>query len=196
MTTEEKKSTSLFTDEIKMPLIHQVVVAEQSALRSGTKAQKSRSDVRGGGAKPWKQKGTGRARAGTSSSPIWRSGGVSFAATPRSYVQKVNRKMFKGAMRSVLSELKRQHSLLTCQDKDLSLEQPKTKELLQKLATLKVSDVLIVIDVMDDKLFLASRNLYSVGVVEAQQVSVTHLLQYQHVLITDTAISILEKRLA
>ncbi len=182
----------LFDDVMRMPLIHQVVVAEQSAQRSGTKAQKNRSAVRGGGAKPWKQKGTGRARAGTSRSPIWRSGGVTFAATPRDYSQKVNRKMFKGAMRSALSELKRQGVVVTC--KDIAIKQPKTKELLKKLSSLKIQDALIIKDVIDDNLYLASRNLYSVGIVEASQVCVSHLLQYQNVVITNAALSILQER--
>ena len=195
MSIAKKKNDNkdIFSESAKMPLIHQVVVAEQAALRAGTKAQKNRSAVRGGGAKPWKQKGTGRARAGTSSSPIWRSGGVTFAATPRDYAQKINRKMFKGAMRSALSELKRQDAIVHC--KELNLDNPKTKGLLSKLNDLKVKDALIISDSVDENLFLASRNVYAVGVIEAHQVCVAHLLQYQNVVITDAALSILQERL-
>lgn len=196
MSISEKKSDAkdIFSEEMKMSLIHQVVVAEQSVLRAGTKAQKNRSAVRGGGAKPWKQKGTGRARAGTSSSPIWRGGGVTFAAVPRNYTQKVNRKMFKGAMRSVLSELKRKDNLVFCEK--ISIEHPKTRELLSQLSSLNISDALIVTDTVEDNLFLASRNLCSVGVVGVHHVCVTHLLQYQNVVITENALSILKQRLA
>ena len=153
-------SDKTFGCEFNEALIHQVVVAYQAGGRAGTKAQKTRAEVRGGGAKPWKQKGTGRARAGSIRSPIWRKGGKTFAATPRCYAQKVNRKMYQGAMRSIVSELSRQERLVVVED--LLLEQPKTKMLLAKLNEFNLSSALLVSDAIDRNLILAARNLHNV----------------------------------
>src|ERR1700722_7577751 len=147
-------------------LVHQVVVAYQAGGRAGTKAQKTRSEVRGGGAKPWKQKGTGRARAGTIRSPLWRKGGVVFAAKPRSYEQKVNKKMYKGALRSIFSELIRQDRLQVIDS--FQLETAKTKVLLKKLKDLKIDgNVLIISDFVEENLYLAARNLMHVELRDA-----------------------------
>ena len=147
-----------FAAEFNQPLVHQVVTAFQAKGRQGTKAQKNRSAVRGGGAKPWKQKGTGRARAGTSRSPIWVGGGRTFAAQPRDYSQKVNRKMYRAAMRSILSELVRQDRLVVVEQ--IKIEEPRTKLLAAKLDELKVGrNVLILVDSYKTKVCLAARNL-------------------------------------
>src|SRR5579871_3623970 len=148
---------SVFACDFNEALIHQVVTAYMAAGRAGTKAQKTRAEVRGGGAKPFKQKGTGRARAGTIRSPLWRTGGVIFAAKPRSYKQKVNKKMYKGALRSILSELIRQERLLVIES--FEIETPKTKALLQKLNEMKIdSGALIVADSVNENLYLSARN--------------------------------------
>lgn len=184
-----------FGVEFNEGLVHQVVTAYLAGARAGTSAQKNRSDVRGGGKKPWRQKGTGRARAGTIRSPIWRSGGVTFAARPRSYAQKVNRKMYRAAMKSILSELLRQDRLVVI-DK-LELTQPKTKELLTRLNELKIAhDILIVTDKMDINLELSSRNLHKVGVCISNEVSPVNLLQYEKVLMTADALKLIEEKLA
>ena len=151
-----------FGADFNEALIHQVVTAYMAGSRAGTKAQKNRSAVRGGGAKPWAQKGTGRARAGTSRSPIWVGGGRTFAAQPRSYDQKVNKKMYRAAMRSVLSELVRKDRLVIVNE--LTLEAPKTKLLAAKLKEYDLSNVLILNEAFDEKLFLAARNLPNVGI--------------------------------
>lgn len=187
-------SDQVFGAAYKPGLIHQVVTAYMAGGRAGTKAQKSRSDVRGGGAKPYRQKGTGRARAGTSRSPIWRSGGVTFAARPRDYAQKVNRKMYRGAVRSILSELARQDRLLVLPE--LSLTAPKTKELVQKLAVLGVSEVLILTEGFDEPLFLAARNLVDVDVMAAQEVDPVSMIAFDKLMLTEGAIRKLEERLA
>ena len=165
-----------------------------SAARAGTKAHKNRSAVRGGGAKPFRQKGTGRARAGTSRSPIWRSGGVNFAASPRSYAQKVNRKMFRGAVRSILSELNRQERLLVVDQ--IAVSAPKTKELVGKLKELELSDVLIIAVNPDENLYLAARNLYGVDVCDVNEIDPVSLVAYEKVLVTEDAVKKLEERLA
>ncbi|WP_043756661.1 50S ribosomal protein L4 [Imhoffiella purpurea] len=187
-------SDAVFGVEYKPGLVHQVVVAYLAGARSGTKAQKNRSAVSGGGAKPWRQKGTGRARSGTSRSPIWRSGGVTFAAQPRDFAQKVNRKMYRGAVRSILSELVRAERLVVAPE--LSLETHKTKELLALLKTYEVKDVLILTDGFDDKVFLAARNLPHVDVLSAQEVDPVSMMAFDHVLATEAAIKKLEERLA
>ena len=179
----------VFACDFNEALIHQIVTAYMSAGRAGTKAQKTRAEVRGGGAKPWKQKGTGRARAGTIRSPIWRTGGVTFAAKPRSFKQKVNRKMFKGALRSILSELIRQERLTLTSSFDI--ESPKTKVLLQKLQDMKVqSSVLIVSDSVNENLYLAARNLHYVQVRDAASSASdpVALVQAEHVIMTEAAI--------
>lgn len=176
-------------------LVHQVVVAYLAGARSGTRAQKSRSDVRGGGAKPWRQKGTGRARAGTSRSPLWRGGGVTFAATPRDHSQKVNRKMYRSALRSILSELVRQDRLLVVED--LSMAVPKTRELRARLDGLGVErGVLIVSEEVDENLYLSARNLPGVAVRDAAGIDPVALVGADKVLCTVGVIKRFEERLA
>ena len=187
-------SDEIFGAEFKEALIHQVVTAYMSAARAGTKAQKNRSAVSGGGAKPFRQKGTGRARAGTSRSPIWRSGGVNFAASPRSYAQKVNRKMFRGAIRSILSELNRQDRLLVVDQ--INISAPKTKELVTKLKEMDLKDVLIIALNPDENLYLAARNLYGVDVCDVNEIDPVSLIAYEKVLVTEDAVKKLEERLA
>ena len=187
-------SDEVFGAEFKEALIHQVVTAYMSAARAGTKAQKNRAAVSGGGAKPFRQKGTGRARAGTSRSPIWRSGGVNFAASPRNHAQKVNRKMFRGAIRSILSELNRQERLQVVDQ--VSLSAPKTKELVGKLKELDLSDVLIIAVNPDENLYLAARNLYGVDVCDVNDIDPVSLVAYEKVLVTEDAVKKLEERLA
>ena len=174
-------------------LVHQVVTVYMAGARSGTKAQKNRSDVRGGGAKPYRQKGTGRARAGTIRSPIWRSGGVTFAARPRSYAQKVNRKMYRAAMRCIFSELVRQERLVVVES--FSLEAPKTKVVSERLKSLGCEDVLVVTEGHDENLALSVRNLPWAAVVEAAQVNPVSLIAFNKVLITSTALKLFEGRL-
>src|SRR5210317_1844536 len=150
-------SDAVFAVDFNQALVHQIVTAYMAAARAGTKAQKTRSDVRGGGAKPWRQKGTGRARSGTSRSPIWRSGGVTFAARPRSYVQKVNRKMYRAAMRSIVSELIRQERVIVVDD--FKLEEPRTRLVAQQVRNLDARRLLLVAEQIDANLYLASRNI-------------------------------------
>lgn len=180
-----------FGREFNEPLVHQVVVALMAGARAGTKKQKTRAEVRGGGAKPWRQKGTGRARAGTIRSPLWRKGGVVFAATPRDHSQKVNKKMYRGAMSAILSELVRQERLHAVNE--FVVDQPKTKVLLEKLKELKLERVLIVVDKLDENLYLSSRNVPSIAVKEASGVNPVQLLKYDHVLMTVDAIRKLEE---
>jgi large subunit ribosomal protein L4 len=176
------------------PLVHQVVTAYLAAGRSGTKAQKSRADVSGGGIKPWRQKGTGRARAGSSRSPLWIGGGRAFAARPRNFDQKVNRKMYRGALRSVLSELLRQDRLLLTED--FAVGAPKTKEVRAKLQALGVDAALIVVEAFDANLWLGARNLPHVEVAEASQIDPVSLVGANKVVMTAAAAKILEGRLA
>jgi len=183
-----------FGKEFNETLVHQVVVAYQAAARQGTKAQKNRAAVSGGGAKPWKQKGSGRARAGTSRSPIWRSGGVTFAAQPRNYEQKVNKKMYRAAMRCILSELARQDRLLVVEG--IELDAPKTKSLVQHLAQYDVAEALIVTEEVNVNLYLASRNLYKVGVVDVQGVNPLSLVAFDKVIVTVEALKKIEESLA
>lgn len=187
-------SDGVFGAEFKESLVHQVVVAYMAAARSGTKAQKNRSAVSGGGAKPFRQKGTGRARQGTIRSPIMRTGGVTFAAQPRSYQQKVNRKMYQGALRSILSELVRQDRLIVVEG--ISLAGPKTKELAAKLADLGASDALIITESFDENLFLASRNLYRTDARALNEVDPVSLIGFDKVVITAGALKALEEKLA
>ena len=182
-----------FGADFNEPLVHQVVTAYLAGARAGTKAQKGRSDVRGGGAKPWRQKGTGRARAGTSRSPIWVGGGRTFAARPRDFTQKVNRKMYRGAMRSMLSELVRQERLIVMDAFGVSA--PKTKELRVKLQELGTDNALIVVEGFDENLWLAARNLPHVEVLEARSINPASLAKYDQVIITVAAVKILEERL-
>ena len=186
-------SDSTFGVDYNEALIHQVVVAYMAGARSGTKAQKTRSEVRGGGRKPWKQKGTGHARAGTIRSPIWRSGGVTFAAKPRDYSQKVNRKMYRGAMRSIVSELVRSERLRVIES--LAMDEIKTQSLYARLKGLGLSDVLIIDAEPDEKLILSSRNLHWVAVVESSHVNPVTLMAFKQVLITESGLKSLEERL-
>lgn len=187
-------SDQAFGRDFNEALIHQVVTAFMVDARAGTKAQKSRSDVRGGGAKPWRQKGTGRARSGTIRSPLWRGGGKTFAARPRDYSQKVNRKMYRGAMASILSELLRQNRLVIVDDFKLSA--PKTRELVDKLKGMDMQDVLIVNDDADENLYLAARNLYNVGVCDSETADPVSLIGFEKVLMTVDTLKKFEERLA
>jgi large subunit ribosomal protein L4 len=183
-----------FGREFNETLVHQVVTAYLAGGRSGTKAQKTRSEVRGGGAKPWRQKGTGRARAGSIRSPIWRGGGKVFAATPRDHSQKVNKKMYRGALRAILSELLRQERLVFV-DK-FGVDAPKTKQLNEKLRGMGLENVLIVADEVDDNLYLSSRNLRNVHVCPAHRIDPVSLVGFDKVLMTVPAVKKLEEMLA
>ena len=183
-----------FGADFNKPLVHQVVTAYLAGGRAGTKAQKNRSAARGGGAKPWRQKGTGRARAGTIRSPIWVGGGRTFAAQPRSYEQKVNKKMYRAALRSVLSELVRQDRLVVIES--LELEAPKTKLLANKLKDLDLDNVLILNEAFDEKIFLAARNLPDVGICDAASIDPVVLIRFEKVLITLPALKLIEERLS
>jgi large subunit ribosomal protein L4 len=188
-------SDATFAREYNEALVHQVVVAYRNAGRAGTKAQKTKAEVRGGGIKPWRQKGTGQARAGSIRSPIWVGGGRAFAAKPRDFAQKVNRKMYRGAMQAMLSELARTERLSVVNG--IELEAPKTKLLLQKLAELKLgSNVLIVIEAHDEKLELAARNLPYIDVLPVSSLDPLSLARHDHVLATAGAVRQLEERLA
>jgi large subunit ribosomal protein L4 len=183
-----------FGAEFNEALIHQVVTAYLAGGRAGTKAQKNRAAVRGGGAKPWRQKGTGRARAGTIRSPIWVGGGRTFAAAPRDHSQKVNKKMYRAALRSVLSELVRQDRLVIVNE--LALEAPKTKQLASKLKELDLDSVLILNEAFDEKVFLAARNLPNVGICDIGSLDPVVLIRFEKVLITLPALKLLEGRLS
>jgi large subunit ribosomal protein L4 len=185
---------SAFGAAFNEALVHQVVTAYLAGARAGTKAQKNRSAVRGGGAKPWRQKGTGRARAGTIRSPIWVGGGRAFAAKPRNYEQKVNKKMYRAALRSVLSELVRQDRLVIVES--LELEAPKTKLLASKLKELELDNVLILNEAFDEKVFLAARNLPNVGICDAASIDPVVLIRFEKVLITLPALKLIEERLS
>ncbi|HJP37897.1 MAG: 50S ribosomal protein L4 [Gammaproteobacteria bacterium] len=185
---------STFAATFNEALIHQVVTAYRAAGRSGSKRQKNRSDARGGGAKPWRQKGTGRARAGTSRSPIWVGGGRAFAARPRDYSQKVNRKMYRAAMRSMLSELIRQDGLMVVDS--IQVPTPKTRELVARLAELKLDNVLILVDEYDQNLCLSARNLPGVDVLDLREFNPVSLLRYDRVLATKAAVKGLEEQLS
>ena len=174
------------------PLVHQVVTAHLAGARAGTKAQKNRSEVSGSGKKPWKQKGTGRARVGSIRSPLWVGGGRTFAARPRSFEQKVNRKMYRGAMRSVLSELLRQERLLVTSE--LQVSAAKTKELRGKLEKLGFTKGLVIVEAFDMKLWLAARNLPNVDVLEAQLIDPVSLVGADNILVTAAALKIIEER--
>jgi large subunit ribosomal protein L4 len=183
-----------FGQDYNEPLVHQVVTAYLAGSRAGTKAQKNRSAVRGGGTKPWRQKGTGRARAGTIRSPIWVGGGRTFAARPRNYDQKVNKKMYRAALRSLMSELVRQDRLVVV--KELALEAPKTKLLATKLKELDLDSVLILNEAFDEKLFLAARNLPNVGICDVASVDPVVLIRFDKVLVTLPALKLIEERLS
>jgi len=187
-------SDAVFGTEYKEALVHQVVTAYMAGARAGTKAQKTRSEVSGGGKKPWRQKGTGRARSGSTRSPIWRKGGVTFAAVPRSYDQKVNRKMYRGALRAILSELVRQGRLIVVDD--FAVDAPKTKGLLAKLGQIGANDALIVVDQPDENLYLAGRNLYAVDIRDVSELDPVSLVAFETVVMSKGAVQKLGERLA
>ena len=183
-----------FAADYNEALVHQVVTAYLAGGRRGTKARKTRAEVRGGGSKPWRQKGLGRARAGSIRSPIWRGGGATFAAKPRSFEQKVNRRMYRSAMRSILSELIRRERLVVVED--FALEKPKTKDMVSRLSSLGLADVLIVTAEQDETLLLASRNLPRVDVQRWSDVSPVSLIVFDKVLMTVEAARRIEERFA
>jgi large subunit ribosomal protein L4 len=190
---ELQVSDAAFGQQFNEALVHQIITAYRNAGRSGTKAQKSRAEVSGGGRKPWSQKGTGQARAGSNRSPIWVGGGKTFAAKPRSFEQKVNRKMYRGAIRAMLSELVRTERLLVTDG--IELEAPKTRLLVNQLKQWGIEKALIVVEATDEKLFLASRNLPHVEVVEVAGINPIALASYDKVLVTRGAVKMLEERL-
>lgn len=183
-----------FGREFNEALVHQVVVAYMNAGRAGTKAQKTRAEVRGGGRKPHAQKGTGSARAGSIRSPIWVGGGRAFAARPRDYSQKVNRKMYRGAIRAMVSELARQDRLVVVQS--FELDAPKTKQLVAKLKELNAERALLLVEAYEEKLFLAARNLVHVDVLPVAQLDPVSLARHEKVIVTVGALKMLEERLA
>jgi len=183
-----------FGAEFNEALVHQVVTAFLAGGRAGTKAQKNRAAVQGGGAKPWRQKGSGRARAGTIRGPIWVGGGRAFAAKPRDYSQKVNRKMYRAALRSVFSELVRQDRLLITDS--IEMEAPRTRELADMLKKLNLESVLIVNEAFDEKVFLSARNLPNVGICDAASIDPVVLMRFEKVLITLPALKLVEERLS
>jgi large subunit ribosomal protein L4 len=186
-------SETCFGRQYNEALIHQVVVSYMAGGRKGTRAQKTRSEVRGGGRKPFRQKGTGRARAGTIRSPIWRGGGVTFAAKTQDFEVKVNKKMYRGAMQSILSELIRQERLVVTED--FSVAEPKTKEVLSRLNDLNLDSVLVVMEEVDQNLYLGSRNLRQVDVIDVQGVNPVNLIGYEKVLFTVGALKKAEEML-
>ncbi len=186
-------SDSTFGREYNEDLVHQVVTAYLAGARQGTRAQKNRADVAGGGKKPWRQKGTGRARAGTIRSPIWRSGGVTFAARPQDHSQKVNRKMYRAALRSIMSELARQNRLVVVDA--LDVDQPKTKLLVQQLGEYGVDDALIVSTEVGDNLYLAARNLHKIDVRDVDGVDPVSLIAHEKVMVTVDAVKKIEEML-
>ena len=183
-----------FARDFNEALIHQVVTAYLAGGRAGTKAQKNRAAVSGGGAKPWRQKGTGRARSGTIRSPIWRSGGVTFAASPRDYSQKVNKKMYRAAIQSILSELVRKERLVIVDD--FAVDAPKTKQLNEKLKAMGATDVLIVTEAVDENLYLSSRNLAHVEAISSKQIDPVRLVGYEKIIMTVAAVKAIEEALA
>jgi large subunit ribosomal protein L4 len=185
---------AIFGQEYNETLVHQLITKYMAGARQGTKAQKTRAEVSGGGSKPWRQKGTGRARSGTTRSPIWRTGGVTFAAKPRSFDQKLNRKMFRVGVRSILSELIRQNRLVV--SNDILPTTPKTKELVAKLKDLDCRKILIVTDEIDFNLALSARNIPNVDVISSENINPVSLIAADKVIITSKALQQLEERLA
>jgi large subunit ribosomal protein L4 len=187
-------SEATFAREYNEALVHQVVTAYLAGARQGTRAQKTRSEVAGGGKKPWRQKGTGRARAGTIRSPIWRSGGTTFAAKPQDHSQKVNKKMYRAAMRSILSELARTDRLVVVESFDV--EAPKTKMLVEQLKGYGVDNVLIIANEIDKNLYLAARNLHKVDVSDVEGIDPVSLIAFEKVMVTVDAVKKFEEALA
>src|SRR5215469_3451715 len=190
---ELQVSDHAFGQQFNEALVRQIVTAYRKAGRAGTKAQKSRAEVSGGGRKPWSQKGTGQARAGSNRSPIWVGGGKTFAAKPRSFEQKVNRKMYRGAIRAMLSELARQDRIVATDG--IALQEPKTKLLASQLKSWSLESVLIVVEATAEKLYLAARNLPHVEVIEAAALNPLALASYEKVLMTVGAVKMIEERL-
>lgn len=186
-------SEAAFGREFNQDLVHQAITAYLAGARQGSKAQKTRAQVSGGGKKPWRQKGTGRARAGTIRSPIWRGGGVTFAAVPRDFTQKINRKMYRAALRCIWSELNRLDRLVVVEDFDVAT--PKTKELVDKLGQFGLSDVLIVAEEVTKNLYLAARNLPKVDVRDVQGIDPVSLVRFEKVLVTVSALKKVEELL-
>ncbi|WP_343152647.1 50S ribosomal protein L4 [Buchnera aphidicola] len=184
-------SDKVFNAPYNEPLIHQIITSYNTMKRKGSKSQKSRSEVSGSGKKPWRQKGTGRARAGSLRSPIWRSGGVTFAAKPKEYFKKVNKKMYKGALKSIFSELIRKNKLIAF--KNFFIESAKTNLLLKKLNELKIEKVLIILDKLDEKILLASRNLYKVCVLHVKDINPVDLIRFKKIIITEKALKLVEE---
>jgi large subunit ribosomal protein L4 len=195
-TGKEKISLSdkSFSREYNEPLVHQMVVTYMAGTRQGTVKQKTRSEVRGGGRKPWRQKGTGRARAGTIRSPIWRSGGVTFAAKPQDYSKKLNKKMYRGAMQCILSELIRQERLIVVNE--FTVESHKTKDLVNKLKEFGLDNVLIISDQVQQNLYLAARNLHKVDALDVSGLDPVSLIGFEKVLITVSALKKVEEILS
>lgn len=187
-------SETTFGRQFNEALVHQVVVSYLAGARQGTRAQKTRSEVNGGGRKPFRQKGTGRARAGTIRSPIWRGGGQTFASKTQDFSQKVNRKMYRGAMQSILSELIRQDRLVVTED--FAVEAPKTKEVIERLKSLELDNVLVVVEEVDNNLYLGARNLRNVEVIDVHAVNPVNLIGFEKVLFTVGALKKAEELLA
>ena len=191
--TSQEVSDGIFARNYNEALVHQITTAYMATGRSGTKSQKNRAAVRGGGKKPWKQKGTGRARAGTSRGPIWRSGGVTFASQPRNHTQKVNKKMYKGAISVILSELLRTDRLKVVSELDVT--EPKTKNITSLMNSLNIKDALLMTDELDENLYLSSRNLYHVGVCDTQSIDPVSLIGYDNLVMTKAALKKVEAML-
>lgn len=187
-------SEGVFGADFNESLVHQVVVAYMAGARSGTKAQKTRSEVRGGGIKPWRQKGTGRARAGTIRSPLWVGGGRAFPGHNRDFSQKVNKKMYRGAMRSILSELSRSGRLVVVDD--FKVDAPKTREFKANLQKLGVTDALVVTEAFDEYLYLSARNVYHADVCDAASVDPLSLVGFKTIIMTQGAVKQLEEKFA
>lgn len=187
-------SDAVFSAKINDGLVHQIVTAYLAGARSGNAAQKTRSEVRGGGAKPWRQKGTGRARAGTSRSPIWTGGGVTFAAKKRDYTQKVNKKMYRAALRSILSQAAKDGRMVIVDS--FELDEPKTRVMRARMAELGVEKVLVLMDEVTESVYLASRNIPHVQVLDVEGVDPVSLIRYPHIVVTTAALKQLEERLA
>jgi large subunit ribosomal protein L4 len=185
---------NVFGQPYREALVHQVVTAYFAAARAGTKAQKTRAEVSGGGAKPWKQKGMGRARAGTTRGPLWRTGGRAFAARPRSYAQKVNRKMYRGALCSILSELIRQDRLMVVDS--LDVQQAKTKALIATLSNFGLQDVLLISEDVSEALYLSARNLHWVGLADVEALDPALLISFAKVVVSQAALGRLQEQLS
>lgn len=184
----------VFAQPYREALVHQIVTAYFNAARAGTKAQKTRAEVSGGGAKPWKQKGMGRARAGTSRGPLWRTGGRAFAARPRSYEQKVNRKMYRGALCSILSELIRQDRLIVVDN--LDVQEKKTKALMAALEKFALQDVLLISEEVSEALYLSARNLHWVGLADVEMIDPALLISFAKVVVSQSALTRLQEQLS